>query len=186
MIYWNSTEVWLNLVAPLDSGVPLSKSMFFELPVLISLALYLIRSVSAEVSLNCISRIRFKCSFFWPWENQYMVHGFDSISITQFPAMICSVSAEGSLNRRLTRFRSFFFWLWGNHFCLICVHLLLVYHSAQLSHTWSDFSRSLRVMISETRILFHFILVLLSSTLMKQLTCNVSIISLISTLGLDI
>ena len=57
MIYWNSTEVWLNLVAPLDSAVPLSKSMFFELPVLISLALYLIRSVSAEVSLNCISRI---------------------------------------------------------------------------------------------------------------------------------
>ena len=28
-----------------------------------------------------------------------MVHGFDSISITEFPAMICSVSAEGSLNR---------------------------------------------------------------------------------------
>ena len=77
------------------------------------------------------------------------------------------------------QFRSFFFWLWVNHFCLICVHLLLVYHSAQLSHTWSDFSRSLRVMILETRLLFHFILVLLSSTLMKQLTCNVGIISLI-------
>ena len=28
-----------------------------------------------------------------------MVHGFDSISMTQFPTMICSVSAEGSLNR---------------------------------------------------------------------------------------
>ena len=28
-----------------------------------------------------------------------MIHGFDSISIAQFPAMICSVSAEGSLNR---------------------------------------------------------------------------------------
>ena len=28
-----------------------------------------------------------------------MVHGFDSISITQFPAMIFSFSAEGSLNR---------------------------------------------------------------------------------------
>ena len=69
----------------------LSKSMFFELAVLIPLLLYLIRSVSAEVSLNCISCIRFRCSFFWPWENQYMVHGFDSISIAQFPAMICSV-----------------------------------------------------------------------------------------------
>ena len=60
----------------------LSKSMFFELPVLIPLELYLIRSVSAEVCLNCISRVQFKCSFFWPWENQYMFHGFDSISIT--------------------------------------------------------------------------------------------------------
>ena len=59
---------------------------------------------------------------------------------------------------------------------------MLVYHSVQLSHTWSDFSRLLRVMISETRILCHFILVLLSSTLMKQLTCYVDIISLISIL----
>ena len=58
------------------------------------------------------------------------------------------------------------------------MHLLLVHHSVQLSHTWSDFSRSLRVMISETRALFHFIMVLLSSTLMKQLTCSVAIISL--------
>ena len=94
MTYWTSTEVLLNLVAPLDC-----KSMFFELLVLIPLVLYLIRSMLAEVSENCISRIRLKCSFFWPWENQYMVHGFDSISIAQFPAMICSVSAEGSLNR---------------------------------------------------------------------------------------
>ena len=84
----------------------------------------------------------------------------------------------------LTRFRTFFFWLWVNHFCLICVHLLLVYHLAQLSHTWLDFSRSLIVMISETRTLFHFILVLLSSTLMKQLTCNIGIISLIRILVL--
>ena len=28
-----------------------------------------------------------------------MVHGFDSIRIAQFPATICSVLAEGSLNR---------------------------------------------------------------------------------------
>ena len=28
-----------------------------------------------------------------------MVHGFDFISIAQSPAMICSVSAEGSVNR---------------------------------------------------------------------------------------
>ena len=38
----------------------LSKSIFFELLVLIPLVLHLIRSVSAEVSLNSISRIRFK------------------------------------------------------------------------------------------------------------------------------
>ena len=34
--------------------------MFFELSVLIPLVLHLIRSVSAQVSLNYISRIRFK------------------------------------------------------------------------------------------------------------------------------
>ena len=55
---------------------------------------------------------------------------------------------------------------------------MLVYHSIQLSHTWSDFSRLLRVIILETRILCHFISVLLSSTLIKQLTCNVSMILL--------
>ena len=59
-------------------------------------------------------------------------------------------------------------------------------HSVQLSHTWSDLSRLLRVMISESKILCHFILALLSSTLMKQLTCNVGIISLILIFGLDI
>ena len=60
----------------------------------------------------------------------------------------------------------------------MCI-VLLVYQSAQLCHTWSDFSRSLRVMIWETRILFHSILVLLSLTLRKQLTCSVSIVSII-------
>ena len=55
---------------------------------------------------------------------------------------------------------------------------MFVYHSVQLSHTWKDFSRLLRVIIWETRILCHFILVLLSSTLIKHLTCNVSIILL--------
>ena len=100
MIYWTSTEVLLNLVSPLQLCLflTLSKSMFFELPILIPLVLYLICSVSAEVSLNCISRIRFKYSFFC-LESQYMIHGFDSISIIQFPAMICSFSVEGSLNR---------------------------------------------------------------------------------------
>ena len=159
----------MNLIASLDSSVPsldfdrLSgfwTSGFDSISIVFDLL-----SVSRSLAELYFSH-SIKCSFFWPWENEYIVNGFDSISITQFPAMICSVSAEGSLNRRLTRFRSFFFWLWGNHFCLICVHLLLVYHSVQLSHTWSDFSRSLRVMISETRILFHFILVSVSSTLM--------------------
>ena len=69
MIYWKSTEVLLNLVTPLDLP-SLALSMFFELPALIPLVLYLIRSVLAAVYLNCISRFRFKCSFFWPWENQ--------------------------------------------------------------------------------------------------------------------
>ena len=33
---------------------------------------------------------------------------------------------------------------------------MLVYHSVQLSHTWSDFSLLLRVMISEARIFVSF------------------------------
>ena len=67
MLYSTSTEVLLNLVAPLDSAVPsldFEQINVFELPVLIPLVLYLILSVSAEVSLNFISHIRFKCSFF--------------------------------------------------------------------------------------------------------------------------
>ena len=67
IIYWTSTEVLLNLVAPLDSTVPsfeFEQINVFELPVLISLLLYLIRSVSAEVSLSCISRILCECLFF--------------------------------------------------------------------------------------------------------------------------
>ena len=134
----------------------LSKLIIFELLVLIPVVLYLIRSVSAEASMNCISRIRFRCSFCWRWENHYIVHGFDSISTAQFPGIICSVSAEGSLNCIAHSIRCFLFWLWVNHFCLFCVYLMLVYHSVQLSHTWSDFSRLLRVMILETRISFWF------------------------------
>ena len=72
------------------------------------------------------------------------------LSITQFPTMTCSVSAEGSLNCVAHSIRSFFFWLWANNFFLIGVHLLLVYHAAQLSHTWSDFSRSLKFITPET------------------------------------
>ena len=81
IIYLTSTEVLLNLVAPLDSAVPslyFEQNLFFELPVLIPILFYLIPSVSAEGSLNCISRIWFRCSLFWPWVNRYMVHGFDS------------------------------------------------------------------------------------------------------------
>ena len=54
-----------------------------------------------------------------------MVHRFDSISITQFPAMICLVFSRRlpkscySLNLDLSPFDL-------NHFGLICVHLLLV------------------------------------------------------------
>ena len=56
MIYLMSTEVLLNLVAPLDSVVPSFDfeqiNVFFLLLVLIPLVLHLIRSVSAEVPLN--------------------------------------------------------------------------------------------------------------------------------------
>ena len=60
------------------------------------------------------------------------------------------------------------------------MHLLLAYHSAQRSHTWSD------LITSETTILVYFVLVFLSSTLMKKLTRNVGIISPLRIFGLDI
>ena len=101
MIYWMSTEVLLNLVALLDSAVT---SLYFEQINIFwtssfDSVIIVFHSLSvSRSSLNYISRIRFRCSFFWPWENQYMVHGFDSISIAQFPAMICSGLAEVFLN----------------------------------------------------------------------------------------
>ena len=67
MIYWTSTEVLFSLVTPLDSVVPyldFEPINVSKLSVLISLVQYLIRSVSAEVSLNYISRIQLMCSFF--------------------------------------------------------------------------------------------------------------------------
>ena len=157
MIYWTSTEVLLNLVAPLDSAVP---SLDFEqINVFWTSGFDSVSIVFNSLSvsrclLNCIPCIRFKCSFIWPWENQYMVHGFDSISITQFPLRFAQFQQKTPEILLLTRFRSFCFWLWVKHFCLTCVHLPLVYLSAQVSHTWSDFCRSFRVMISEIRILF--------------------------------
>ena len=57
---------------------------------------------------------------------------------------------------------------------------MLVYHLVQLIQAKSDFSYLLKIMILETRILCHFILILLLSTLMKQLISNVGIIYLIS------
>ena len=61
-----------------------------------------------------------------------MVHSFDSISITQFPAMICSVSAESSINCVAHAIYIFLFLALCKSFFLTCVHLLLVYHSALL------------------------------------------------------
>ena len=132
MIYWPSTEVLLNLVAPLESAVP---SLDFE-----------------------------QINIFWPT-------AFNLLSCSRrLSKSCCSLNLDAS---------SFDF-----EFC--CLHLLLVYYSVQLSHTFSDFSHLLKVMISETTILCHFILVLLSLILMKQMTFNVGIISLIHIFGLNI
>ena len=92
--------------------------LFWSQSILISMLPWIF---SLRIWINCISRIRFISSFFWPWQNQYLVHGFDFISISQFLVMICSVSAEGCLYRVPTRFRSLFFWLWVNHFCFFFV-----------------------------------------------------------------
>ena len=83
----------------------LSKFTFFKLTVLIPLVFYLIHSVLEKRSRNCISHVRFRCSFFWPSVNQYMVHRFDSISIEQFPPMVCySLSTSRSISAYCTWF----------------------------------------------------------------------------------
>ena len=102
VIYWTLTKMLLSPVAPLNSAVP---SLDFEqIKVFwtsnfdsVSIVIYSF-GVKQKSPLHCVYHIRFKCCFFWPWENRYIVHGFDSISITQFSAMICPVSAEGCLN----------------------------------------------------------------------------------------
>ena len=60
---------------------------------------------------------------------------------------------------------------------------MIVYRPVQFSNTWSDFSLLLRVMILETSILCHLILVLLTLTLIKQLTFNGGITSRIPGFG---
>ena len=153
MIYWVSKEVLLNLLLhwiQLCLLLTLSKSIFFEIPVLIPLVLYLIRSVSAEVSpeLDFSSDLeRINIWFMALIPLALPNYQYDLLSFSRkLPKLCCSVNLD------------IFFWLWVNHFCLFCVHLMLIYHSVQRSHTWSDFSHSLRVVISETKILCHFIL----------------------------
>ena len=108
-----------------------------------------------------------------------MVHGFDSISTEEFPAMICSVSGEGSLNWVAHSIQMFLLLTLSKSFLLIlcafdaCLPLssaksyLVRFQSLTHSHDTRNQNFS------------HLILILLSSILMKQLTCNVSIISLI-------
>ena len=63
-----SLDLKLNLAGPLDSALlslDFEQVNIFELPVLIPLVFYLIHSVSAEGSLNCISLIQFRCFFFY-------------------------------------------------------------------------------------------------------------------------
>ena len=101
MICWTSTEVLLNLVACMNSVV---LSLDFEQintfwtsgfdSVSILFDSLSVGRRSPELNFS----FRFRRTLIWPWVNQYMVYGFDSSSIGHFPAMVCSISAEGSLN----------------------------------------------------------------------------------------
>ena len=103
MIYWTSTEVLLNLIPPLDSAVP---SLDFEQINVFWTSSF--DSVGIVFDSLGVSRSRPRIAF----------HAFDlSVpstdlertnilfmalipwNITQFLAVICSVSAEGPLNR---------------------------------------------------------------------------------------
>ena len=102
MICWTSTDVLLNLVTRLDSAVlslgfdqisifwstssfDLVSFLFDSLSVgTRSPELYFLYSISVILHVTLSELI--------------MVYGFDSISIGHFLVMICSISAEGSLN----------------------------------------------------------------------------------------
>ena len=117
MNYWKSTEVLLNLIAPLDSTVPFLE--FEQINVFWTSGFDSVRIVFGTLSASrSLLQLYFSqfiyVSLLLLWENQYTVHGIDSISIAQFPAMICSVSANGSLNRvapMLFSLCAFYAWL---------------------------------------------------------------------------
>lgn len=72
------------------------------------------------------------------WLNQCVVSCLNYNSSVQYPAMICLVSAQGSLNHVFTRFKDFVLRLWANHFCSFLLFLLLVINSVQLSPALSQ------------------------------------------------
>ena len=122
----------------------LSKLTFFQLPILLPLVFYLIHAVSIEGSLNCISRIQFRWSFVWPWVNQYMVCGFDLLTLDNFLLCFVRFQQKTFLILLLTRFRCSFFWLWVNQFLFI----LSAYDAClPLIQAQSDSSCLLKVMI---------------------------------------
>ena len=96
MIYWTPTEILLNLVAPLDLAVP---SLDFEQINVFWTSSF--DSASIVFDWLSVSRISQNCISSVPSSDLNMVHGFDSISIAQFHAMIYSVWTEGSLLNRV-------------------------------------------------------------------------------------
>ena len=149
--------------------------MVLELPVLIPLVFYLICLVPLGSSLNPFSCSWFRCSFFWLWINIWFM--------ALIPLALHSFWLWFAFSRRLSKSCCSLDVFILTSFLLYLLHILYL---VQLSHTCSDFSHLLKVMILETRILHHLIQVLLSSPLMKQLTCHVDNISLIHIFGLDI
>ena len=132
MIYRTLTEMLLNLVAPLDSLDFEQINVFWTLPVLIPLVLYLIRLVSAEVTLNCISRIRFSCSSSDVERINIWLMALTPLALHSFPYDLLSFSRRlpkscYPLNLDLSSFD----FEWMNPFCLILGQI-----SAARSESW--------------------------------------------------
>lgn len=84
-------------------------------------------------------------SFHFEPINVFWSSSFESVSTAQFPDIICSVLAKGSLNRVAYSIQLFVLLFLNKLFfvyfvCICCF-------SVQLSHTQSVFSRLLKVMI---------------------------------------
>ena len=191
MIYWVSTEALLNLITSIRFSITYSwilANQCFWASGLDSTniqVLATIYSMSAEDSLNGVAHSWFRCPFCWPSVNQCNFPGLDFISSIQFPTVIWSISRRlsqcCSLNLEVspsTLSKSFYFVNSGCVYFWSRTQFTLIICLVKLQPLVQSHDSLAQIMISDSR-LSCFIILLLSSTLTKLLTCCVGLLFLI-------